>query len=104
MNKNLIGKWWVARTTRGDKKFTSAVKQKEPIEEVNLGAFRGHKASPNRSSNWLDIGNLEDVESKLHIKSVELPFTADYFDHDGIYEVDILPSGNWYVSDYVGHN
>lgn len=100
MNKNLIGKWWVARTTRNDKIFTSAVKQKDPIEEINIGAFIGHKASLNRESDWLDLGNSEDVERKLHIKSVELPFTADYFDSDGIYEIDILPSGNWYINEY----
>lgn len=100
MNKNLIGKWQVARTTRNDKIFTSAVKQKDPIEEIKFWAFTGHKASSHRESDWLDLGNSEDVERKLHIKSVELPFTADYFDHDGIYEIDILPSGNQYINEY----
>lgn len=101
IDPRVVGKWWVARVTyHGNEVHTTAVKQDSPIEQITVMGYTAHKASDDRESDWLSIDpSYFDIEGKLHLTTKDLPFTADYFDHDGIYEVDVLESGYWYIND-----
>lgn len=99
INPNLVGKWWVSYSIIYGNACISAVKQKDKLKPYKLWEFETYMASDNRESDWLDLKDLDSTEHKLNLKTEDLPFTADYFEHPGLYEIDILESGNWYIND-----
>lgn len=99
IDKRLVGKWWVSYSVVNGCACVSAVKQKDKLEPFKLYGIETYVCSDNRESDWLDLNDLDSTEHKLNLKTVDLPFTAEYFDHSGLYEIDILESGNWYIND-----